>query len=89
MTEGGAQNGKGQFMSMILKDAWWKASEIKSAAVDFLLHAVFPETKNRLVVRDTPALCSKTRGSATDGLMALGAVATQLGSHFVGAHAEY
>ena len=31
----------------------------------------------------------QTRGSATDGLMALGAVATQLGSHFVGAHAEY
>jgi hypothetical protein len=67
-------------------------SEIKSAAVSFLLHVVFPDSAfkySRIVVRDTPALCSKTRGAATDGLMALGAVATQLGGHFVGSHAVY
>eukprot|EP00943_MAST-04B_sp_MAST-4B-sp1_P001882 g1882.t1 len=67
-------------------------SEIKSAAVSFLLHTVYPDSAfkySRIVVRDTPALCSKTRGAATDGLMALGAVATQLGGHFVGAHAVY
>ena len=42
-----------------------ESSEIKSAAVDFLLHAVFSDEAykySRLVVRDTPALCSRQEG---------------------------
>ena len=69
-----------------------ESSQIRSAATDLLLFVTFPDQAfeySRNVVRDLPKLCSKARGSAMDGMMALGAVATQLGSHFVGAHGQY
>ena len=72
--------------------AMTEVSQIRSAATDLLLYVTFPDQAYRYArqtVRDLPKLCSKSRQSATDGLMALGAVATQLGSHFIGSHGVY